>query len=248
MPDLLFKFKAITTIDQLDRFIDSINNNKLYFPTYDKLNDPLESDAYDVSFGGYAGCGTAASADEPEKFALSMKENYRVLALTENCFSPCMWAHYTNEHHGVCIGYWTNGVFSTAKKVEYVNEQQKSVYCGEYDDIPDDKIEEEIEKSFFFKHLDWSYEKEWRIVSKTETSFFEYNSDDLACIIIGDKVNENIKKYIIDSYRERTELLFTKIGHRSFGIDLLPYGEEIKNDGSAPHYIKCIDSLLKRIQ
>ena len=68
--EILFKYKPISSVDQLARIIDSINNNQIFFPDYKKLNDPLESSGYVIELSGYMGKGLILAADEEDKLVL----------------------------------------------------------------------------------------------------------------------------------------------------------------------------------
>ena len=130
-PELLFKFRSVTTIDQLSRVIDSIDNNRIYFPNYKQLNDPLESSGYIVEVSGYAGKGFKQSVDEEDNVVCQIRSGYKILSLSENCFSPSMWAHYTQEYKGICIGYRMDGEFSAARKIEYLAKARPANFTNE---------------------------------------------------------------------------------------------------------------------
>ena len=42
IPKYLFKYKSISSLEDVERFLDIIKNNRIYYPTYKQLNDPLE--------------------------------------------------------------------------------------------------------------------------------------------------------------------------------------------------------------
>lgn len=246
--EILFKYKPISSVDQLARIIDSINNNQIFFPDYKKLNDPLESSGYVIELSGYMGKGLILAADEEDKLVSNKRHEYKILSLTENCFSPSMWAHYTNDYHGICIGYWKNKAFSSARKITYIEKAKAAISTGEMGFIDDSKIEEEVYESFFYKHSDWSYEKEWRIISKQEDDFFHYEPNDLACIIMGEKLSNEIRNMIIKSIDIQVPIYHCKVGYRSFGINLLPISYNIVLDGSIPPFIRTQEELIQDIK
>ena len=137
------------TVEQLSRLIDSINKNHIYLPDYKKFNDPLESSGYIIELPGYAGKSFAVNADEEDRYVKAEREKYKILALTEYCFSPCMWAHYTNEYRGVCIGYWNRDAFKDVKKVSYIDKAVDAESKDSLGLIDVSKLGEEVEKSFF---------------------------------------------------------------------------------------------------
>jgi len=91
----------------------------------------------------------------------------RIACFTECLNSMPMWAHYANDHQGVCLLYdtttFTDSIHRTRLfPVEYTKQ------------IPDMILEETVKsKAVKFKslescvtkkHEDWSYEKEWRLI------------------------------------------------------------------------------------
>ena len=251
--EILFKFKPMNTTEDLIRFIRMIRKNQIYYPTYKELNDPLESCGYIVEESGYAGKSICQSADMEDKFVKREKLKYRVLSLTEDCFSPCMWTHYTNEYKGVCIGYWrkNNNVFSNAKPLSYIQDSIVSVKANGYGIVNDEDLDEELRNSFFYKNMDWKYEKEWRIVSSQKGEFFQYKQNDVACIIFGNQLDDILIQIIKDELEKKysnIHMYRVCIGYRSFGINILPLSYEIKYDGSDTPFIHSVDELIKDIE
>ncbi|EXM41028.1 hypothetical protein RASY3_02885 [Ruminococcus albus SY3] len=244
---LLFKYKPINSTDQLVRIIDSINNNRLFFPGYKKLNDPLESSGYVIELSGYAGRGMILAVDDEDRFVAERRQQYKILSLTENCFSPSMWAHYTSEYNGICIGYWRKESFSSARKLTYINEAVHAKTANYMGFVDEDNLDQEVYESFFYKHSDWSYEKEWRIVSKQDDKFLNYSSNDLACIIFGENLSNEIRSIIINNLKVHVPMYYTKTGYRSFGINLLPISYVLNIDGSTPPFIRNADELIDDI-
>lgn len=87
-----------------------------------------------------------------------------------NANSPLMWAHYCNNHTGLCLGFDTHigGTFyqnGVKKIVEYVKNRQLL-------DISNGTInKEQILKIITEKYEPWQYEEEVRII-KTEEQMF----------------------------------------------------------------------------
>lgn len=248
MPQILFKHLSIKTVSQLSHRLDIFENNRIFFPNYLQLNDPLEGSGYAFDAPGYAGCGIIRNADEEEKIVSDMRTKYKILSLSATCFSPSMWSHYADDFKGICIGYWTNDNFSKAQKVNYVSASKKSEVADEYGVVSNSSIEPEVFKGFFYKHTDWAYEKEYRIVKETDDTFFEYAAENVACVILGIDIDENIQKCLVDHIPENVKIYQAKIGYRSFGINLHPYGIEIKYDGSEPNYIRDVSALIDSIK
>lgn len=245
---ILFKYRPIDTVEQLIRILDSINNSRIYFPTYKQLNDPLESSGYVIELSGYAGHGMHLAADEEDMVIRAKRQEYRILSLTETCFSPSMWAHYTNDYKGICIGYWQNEAFSSARQLNYIYEHQMAKSSDKMGFVDTDNLDQEVYESFFYKHTDWDYEKEWRIVSRQEDEFLKYDFNDLACIIFGENMDKEMRDYLANNINIKVPMYYSKTGYRSFGINLLPLGHEFSIDGREPPFIRNIDSLIEDIK
>ena len=159
-----------------------------------------------------------------------------------------MWAHYADNFHGVCIGYWTSGVFSEAQKLEYVSNHKRSEAVNAYGFVNGDSVENEVLKSFFYKHIDWAYEKEYRIVKKTKEQFFKYKHEDIACVILGANIEKSICTFLAKSIPQNTCMFKAKIGYRSFGIDLYSFENKITYDGSIMDYIRDDSQLINVLE
>lgn len=93
-----------------------------------------------------------------------------------SCFSDerdniLMWAHYSDNHSGVCLGFNTSRhLFQTAWQVQY--QEQLPVL-----NRPSDSHDTLLEKSLLTKSAQWGYEREWRIIRRTltvdESSYLE---------------------------------------------------------------------------
>jgi|GEM_PF-756692 len=111
------------------------------------------------------------SIDVNKRFIEKVKENKLMTAcFSERNDSILMWSHYADEHKGFCLEFdftqWNPAlvcllpVVYSAKRVEYPasyldkhcdNDCQN---CGAYI----------LKQAYVTKHIDWEYEKEWRII------------------------------------------------------------------------------------
>lgn len=94
--------------------------------------------------------------------------NRGVLSLSKKDKCPLMWAHYADNHKGICLGYSIPE--NAAKNISPIN------YTSEFREIKisqirrmlegDEKAKKEIERDIFLrKAKSWKYEEEWRMVS-----------------------------------------------------------------------------------
>lgn len=167
---------------------------------------PIGSMIAPENYGAFA-CGFRAS------FARRMHDSVVALSLSEEPNSLLMWAHYAEQHAGFVMGFSaSHPYFNSAEgnsygpgylnpgclnKVEYSDERPSGVV-----------LSMNVEKTHLTKGLEWSYEKEWRILQvKDNSSFvkedpsgnrhlFEYPSDAVTQIVIGARATQETKEAI----------------------------------------------------
>lgn len=93
-----------------------------------------------------------------------IKKTNFILSFSTNCHNNPLWAHYADNHKGVCIQY---DIKNNAKKFIFDNcfpvFYDDSNFSNEITSL--DNIKDElILKPLLKKGTDWSYEREWRIV------------------------------------------------------------------------------------
>ncbi|ELB2899495.1 DUF2971 domain-containing protein [Vibrio alginolyticus] len=142
---------------------------------------------------------------------------FRILSLTTKPDNLLMWSHYADEHRGVVVKFKQNPSFGSPKKVNYkVGHQSlnnafnfmasmvvKMEAKGGFTDIHLDKFSdatlEIMQRYFFMKMSEWSYENEYRIVYhesnakvikiNSNLDVVEVNESDIESIIIGSSVS-----------------------------------------------------------
>ena len=160
-PKKLYKYEIID-----DKRLEALENNEIWFSNPDKLNDPFDS--YGVCFDK-----NAADKKDIEGYIEGLRDNIKVCCFSEELNSMPMWAHYADNHTGICIEY-------DFSKLDYDDKFSKYIfpirYRREKYDITEflrkvfeENAEERMYLLFFLmqiKHLSWNYEKEWRIILK----------------------------------------------------------------------------------
>lgn len=236
-PKLLFKFKQFETALQLARLCDGIKENYLYYPTIDQLNDSLEGRGTHIFYEGEKESHESTSADK-----------YRVLSLSANCFSPVMWSHYGNNRTGICLGFFkgnpydnlNNGSFRDAEKIDYL----EKVNLFSVDE------ESAIHHDLTHKSIDWEYEKEWRFTRepnhlgeelKESDKRFYYKRSDLACVIFGEKIHEDIQKHIMQ-FLDNVPIFFYAHDAEKYTYYLTPH------DKTNSTKIYTVDELYQYIE
>lgn len=188
-PKTVFKYKSLDTEMDLTRLLDIIQNHRVFVPNPSILNDPMEANAVKIHLY-VAGAGYVDSCGQVSSHITSEQEKYRILSFASVADSPVMWAHYAKEYSGCCLIFSTEKTFKSILPVVYTD---NTFDFGE-DELPDGKFDGLILDSFLFKMRDWSYENEWRFIEKKEAGFVEFKKSELLGLILGEKVNPEIKK------------------------------------------------------
>lgn len=102
--------------------------------------------------------------DNGLKWVQSLCDNVGVLSLSEDPKNILMWAHYADDHKGVCIEFKRDvsnilGQSDSTKKVVYTSSYPKIKIMDFKKKRP--KVFERILRT---KSKDWCYEKEWRVI------------------------------------------------------------------------------------
>ena len=100
-----------------------------------------------------------------------LRNTMGVSCLSESDNSLLMWAHYANNHRGMCVEYDLLGINSALKftAVPVIYSQERA--CFNF--IKLESMQNEAMSLFIHsltsKSLEWSYEKEWRIIRDQES-------------------------------------------------------------------------------
>lgn len=104
------------------------------------------------------------------EFSDRVRQSFKLCSFTERLNSPLMWAHYADSHRGFCIAYDIKSHMpnSHMRRLLYPVE-----YATDFFDATEFFIKGKDNKSFnnlylskagLIKSVDWSYEKEWRLL------------------------------------------------------------------------------------
>lgn len=117
------------------------------------------------------------------------------LSDTNNC--PLMWAHYADNHKGICLGFFaSDNEFSGARRVNY-----ELTY-------PDfalwDESQETQDRMILTKSDDWKYEKEYRLIhfkkpeeKNYDIGYWKLPSAVLSSIHLGCQMSDETIKMIV---------------------------------------------------
>lgn len=143
------------------------------------------------------------------------RKHLKVLCFCERWDGLPMWAHYGDNHRGVCLGFQD---LPNVLKIQYVSElQEYNVMLSNGD---------QLINALRCKAKDWEYEREWRIiVSDPINEVIErvYSPASLLKVILGSRISADNKQAILSWCSSRPVLprIFqAKPKLREFGLEL----------------------------
>lgn len=121
---------------------------------FETLNDPFELKS--IKFEGPRGRHIL------KKVLEHFNDNVGLLCMVKHWESPIMWAHYTENHHGVCLGFDVTEE-DMPTQIKYTAERTTHI-LDETD--PHGGVTFAMMKALTTtKSIGWSYEEEWRLLA-----------------------------------------------------------------------------------
>lgn len=185
----IYGFRKVTKY-----FLGALIGHTLNVTSPHEFNDPFDTPILELYDGKHLG-------DLIEK---AYKGTLKVACFSNTIDNPLMWAHYADNHKGVCIKYHfdksiktTNRIYSSKvtgfRNIKYSSEDLEE--CSKSSIIT-------MEDAFFLKGTDWEYEKECRFFCFDlygTGSFDQYGdtSDCIEAVYFGLRCPEEDKKTIV---------------------------------------------------
>jgi hypothetical protein len=195
----LYKYRSIS--GAAFRYTQDIFiNRRLFAPQASILNDPNEGIAtIDVQNGFRITANTA--------FEHGRQNNIGLCAFSETHRNPVMWAHYSDQHHGICIEFESN-YFDLSdgllKKVNYSNQVSTFPHNSSFDE----------REAFLNKTIEWAYEKEWRYITNSSNSFLGVTELSIERVLLGarfDKSDLSWVKFWLEHYSPKKNIPIVKM-------------------------------------
>jgi hypothetical protein len=169
--------------------LDSIEKKRLKQSRVSDLNDPFELRSYDVSDVVFRKTFTKTAEDVDKERGL--------LCFSSDWSDPVIWAHYSDKHKGLCLGFeipdLTDDPKSDVGHVEYVPQLLRCPELEHFEKMSDAEHDAFARAALFTKFEHWAYEKEIRVWSPLASEenglhFVPFGKDlQLAEVIVGQK-------------------------------------------------------------
>ncbi len=138
--------------------LKSLYERRLKQSRISDLNDPFELTPYDLTDPviRHTFLQTRDQLDEARG----------MLCFSASWSDPVIWAHYSDKHRGLCLGFKIPEIkadpeIDESRRVTYVQKPLK--FPANFENLPEAKRLEIVRKILFTKFVKWDYEKEIRI-------------------------------------------------------------------------------------
>ena len=122
-----------------------------------ELNDPFELRPYDVT--------DLLSRWAFLKTREDIGKDRGLLCLSKDWSNPVLWAHYGDNHRGLCLGFeipdQQGGPDDESRSVSYISNPLE--FPANFEEMPEDEGLKVMEKVLFTKFEHWTYEQEVRV-------------------------------------------------------------------------------------
>ena len=172
-------------------FQKTISNLKLQGKTETEIIEQIESDLISKDYPSLR-----MQFYELTKSYDEISQSAGLLSLTSKNNNLLMWAHYANNHEGICLEFSTTEPSERAKictladnsmtfKVDYIDYYPRALDMKLFDSTHVDRIR----NLFLLKSKEWEYEEEWRVINKEGDKLLPHPGK-LKGIILGARISD----------------------------------------------------------
>jgi hypothetical protein len=189
--------------------LKSLAEKRLKISTLEDLNDPFELIPYDLS-------------DQESRWALratraQMAKSAGMLCFSANWRNPVLWAHYSDKHQGLCIGFDVPEKGGMFTPVTYVAHRLPFPYPPTIEDS---------QAMLFTKYDSWKYEEEIRaflsLNDEEDGLYFKEFDDSLKPVVViagaRCKLSESEITQALTSLEKQAEVIKARAGFTKFEI------------------------------
>lgn len=224
-PKRVYKYRGFNNIEYV---MDILKNHRLYFPTRDELNDPLEGMCQPLYFT-YMGVDYYIKTGIEQPECGYIFNQFRVLSFSRHWNSMQMWAHYAQNYNGVCIGFDVKDSLKDIKEVTYTNRRYPKIVKAGLSEV-DPQLEKTIvDRNLYTKSKNWKYEAEYRIVKKQTEKYLEFDPTCISSVILGNLSvidDENLQKVYEVCMKQNIPLYYVRLNLNEYGLARFEFRKE----------------------
>jgi hypothetical protein len=177
--------------------LKSLYEKRLKQSRLSDLNDPFELTPFDLT--------DVNIRESFFKTRHQLGEVNGVVCFSADWENPVIWAHYSDKHKGLCLGFEIpemkgDPANDESKKVTYIDTPEQ--FPSNFLDLPDSERFAIVQRILFTKFDDWQYEHEirvWAPLQNKEGDLYFLECDDnlrLVEVIIGQKCSLSTAKIV----------------------------------------------------
>jgi len=158
--------------------LKSLSERRLRRTRINELNDPFELRPYDLTDPAVRWAFLSTRAGVARQFGL--------LCFSADWRDPVIWAHYSDKHRGLCLGFEIppDAEKAQTKRIDYISAPLP--FPKDFLDLDTQQQLPMVMKMIFTKYDNWEYEHEIRTWTDLEEEFFNFCEVlQLAEIIVG---------------------------------------------------------------
>lgn len=207
-PTTLYRYRSLGNDAGAKHELDALEKRDLHFSILEKLNDPMEGLSR-------RSLGFRKKDIDKKTFdkIVTLREKVGICSFSDTFKNAAMWAHYSDQCSGICIGY------RTASLLDGLDDQYSLVRIQYVDSSPMLTSEDAKDSSraarklLSFKNDGWQYEREWRLLSDKKGLARVSSPDCISSIRMGFNIEkrhqDTIKKLFAKS--KKTALYFMDV-------------------------------------
>lgn len=192
--------------------LKSLCERRLRRTRINELNDPFELRPYDLTDPKVRWAFNA--------FRDAMSQKFGLLCFSAEWCDPLIWAHYSDKHKGLCLGFDIREVEEIkTKKVCYISTPLQFpvdfLHLNERQQLP------VADRMIYTKYRNWRYEQEIRTWTDLDEEFFNFcDGLQLAEVIIGAECNLPITEITsaLGSLADNVSVKKVRASHDAFQI------------------------------
>lgn len=253
VPDRLFRYRPLTTGDDVKRLLASLRDGSIWASEYRRLNDPMEAH-FEAAIPDRTVVGLGSRLQQSraiEDAVHNMIFSTGTISFSSSSNSFPLWAYYGSSFSGVCIEYESSALLNA----DLVNE---IILPIDYQDRPLPALDATKLHAMGAaawsiallsrKHHSWSGEDEWRIICSSPGEK-RFPREAITSIYLGPRIDPRHEKQICSALSDTATQIFQyqiKSGSYSMievGEDRRSYEDRAMRVLRAKHHLVDMDEV-----
>lgn len=225
----IYKYRSINNIE---RDLEMLINDKFYAATIEELNDPKECRFEAVisselaNLNKHFNVSTQKISERWRDLCVNIKQ-IGICSFSKSCLIDPMWSYYASGYTGYCLVYDKNDIMIADTPL---NSSKRNLLVVQYEDnVPVVSIQDVSNRNLLLtkmtscKNKDWEYEREVRIITDTPGKH-KYHKAALVGVVFGQKMSDTNKNKIREALRGRNVTFYEKINGNAYENKLKEVG------------------------